>query len=359
MNELRVYNIVLGESDMGVYATSLVEMPAIESDGMYMSAEEENSWLLASEEKGEFIGAVLVPDKLILRRNKSGEEFYVKFSKEVIADIHQRMQQTVSTHNFTIDHSLSANGAVEYMESWIKETEEDKSVGFGINEPVGTLFMKVKLTSKFLRDAVKDGKLKGFSVELDASLTRAEFNKQTKQEMDFSDILKNVLETDNGFIHYSHLDEGDSVMLKSVKTENDEEVVSWEKYDGVFVIDSFMFSVKDGVITEKVEVKEAEITETKEEDEKKEVVVDFSKVDESIANLSQTLLASIEALQGKVEEMESKVNGIDEVASSIEEFKLEFKQDLAKKETEKEEIELSAVEDFDVDAYKKASSWGR
>jgi uncharacterized protein YoxC len=243
------------------------------------------------------------------------------------------------------------------MESWIKETEEDKSVGFGINEPIGTLFMKVKLKSELLKTLVKEGKLRGFSVELDASLTRVELNKQKENPMDFSDVLKNVLELENGTLHYGYLNEGDSVMLKTVTKENDEDVVNWEKYNGDFEIDNFMFSVVDGNITEKVEIKEEE----KEVEGIEEVIeqIDLSKVEESISHLSKQLLEAVNGLQSKVAELETKFDAVDGISTSVEEFKLEFKQNLAKEKAKKEEIELSEIEELDVDAYKTASNWSK
>ena len=63
----------------GIDAISLVEQPAIESDFIAM-----NSQLLQfktqDEEKRIVMGAALIPDKPIYRRNGE-EEYYVYFSK--------------------------------------------------------------------------------------------------------------------------------------------------------------------------------------------------------------------------------------------------------------------------------------
>ena len=51
------------------------------------------------------------------------------------------------------------------VESWIKTSENDKSVSYGLNEPIGTWFIGMKVNNDEIWQRVKDGFYKGFSIE--------------------------------------------------------------------------------------------------------------------------------------------------------------------------------------------------
>ena len=69
--------------DSLVYAISLVECPAIESNFVYLSEEKPIQVCLEQDEKHMVFGAVLIPDKPIYRYNQD-EEYYLRFPKETI-----------------------------------------------------------------------------------------------------------------------------------------------------------------------------------------------------------------------------------------------------------------------------------
>ena len=74
-NGLDVYDITLGKDDIGIKATSLVTLPAMESQFLHFN-EDKPQFIFASEEKRELIGAIMIPDKLIYR-NIDGFKFWV------------------------------------------------------------------------------------------------------------------------------------------------------------------------------------------------------------------------------------------------------------------------------------------
>ena len=76
--KLKCYSVGL---DSDVFAISLVDEPAIESNFIYLSKEKPVQICLETNEKHIVMGAVLIPDKPIYR-NQDGEEFYIQFSKE-------------------------------------------------------------------------------------------------------------------------------------------------------------------------------------------------------------------------------------------------------------------------------------
>ena len=78
--KLKCYSVGL---DSDVFAISLVDEPAIESNFIYLSKEKPVQICLETSEKHIVMGAVLIPDKPIYR-NQDGEEFYIQFSAETI-----------------------------------------------------------------------------------------------------------------------------------------------------------------------------------------------------------------------------------------------------------------------------------
>jgi hypothetical protein len=51
------------------------------------------------------------------------------------------------------------------VESWIKEGDQDKSKLYGFDLPNGTWFVKMKIENDELWQKIKEGELKGLSIE--------------------------------------------------------------------------------------------------------------------------------------------------------------------------------------------------
>src|SRR6056297_1738724 len=94
--DLPIYNINVDKeeySDHGIFTISLVNKPAVKSNFVYMSEEQKQSlYKLASEEKQEVVGAVLIPNQPIYR-NQDGKEFYINFTEEAIEDLVYKMSK--------------------------------------------------------------------------------------------------------------------------------------------------------------------------------------------------------------------------------------------------------------------------
>jgi hypothetical protein len=158
-----IYDIQIDGENLGVYATSLVEKPAIEE--LFVALKEEIK-LSLNDDKQILIGAALIPDKLIYRVHpKTKEEFYIKFSKETIEQIVLKFFKEGNHLNFNIEHSDKViNGVI--VESWIVNGENDKSKNYGFNLPDGTWMLSTYIENKKDWETyVKTGEVKGYSIE--------------------------------------------------------------------------------------------------------------------------------------------------------------------------------------------------
>ena len=175
--------------DSETYAISMVESPAIESDFVALSKEEEKRVFLESEERHMAYGAALIPDKDIYRNNGE-QEFYISFTKESIEKMSQDFMKNYRQNEVTLDHEEMAND-ITITESWLVEDPyKDKANALGINVPKGTWMVGMKVNQIDVWERVKSGELKGFSVESMISLE--DFSKQNTNNM-------NIETNDMGF----------------------------------------------------------------------------------------------------------------------------------------------------------------
>jgi hypothetical protein len=151
----------------GVYAISLVENPAIEVNFIALNEGEKVQFSILEEDKRLLMGAVLVPDKKILRVDASGEPFWVVFKSETIRQAMEFFYKNGNQSNSTLEHNHQMQlNDVTFVESWIKEDlVHDKSVKYGFSEPVGTWFSVMKVDNPEVWQKVKAGEVNGFSID--------------------------------------------------------------------------------------------------------------------------------------------------------------------------------------------------
>ena len=163
---MNIIELVLDEMQemMGIQAISIVENPAIEEDFVAL-ATQKIEFATQNDEKRILMGAALIPNKPIYRRNGE-EEFYVYFSKDTIRKASELFFQNGNQNKSTLEHQAELQG-LSVVESWIVEDEQkDKSRIYGLEMPVGTWMVSMKVNNEDIwNNYVKTGKVKGFSIE--------------------------------------------------------------------------------------------------------------------------------------------------------------------------------------------------
>lgn len=163
---MRIVPLDFNEEDIlnGVYAISIVDMPAIEENFVTLSKNPQK-YVLAKTEEQCLIGPALIPNKMILRVDEMGEPYQIYFTPETVKKAAYALLKKGYLHNYTEQHNQAVDNV--YMEeSWIIEDEElDKAKYYGFDLPKGTWMVKVKVKNKELWKRIKSGKYKGFSIE--------------------------------------------------------------------------------------------------------------------------------------------------------------------------------------------------
>ncbi len=164
---MRIVELILDEEQeySGIEAISIVEKPAIEEDFITLNKDVEYKLAEVDDEKRILLGALLIPNKPILRLGEDGD-YYIYFSKNTVRKASELYLMEGNQNNATLEHQMQLKG-LSLVESWIVEDQEkDKTAFYGLKYPVGTWVGSVKVTSdKVWQEFVKTGAVKGFSIE--------------------------------------------------------------------------------------------------------------------------------------------------------------------------------------------------
>ena len=333
MNNYQIFDITFDPSeDLGLSAVSFVDLPAICQDFVYFSNNQrveptqikQGSILMANIEKHEVISPILIPNQLILRWDKQGNRYYVRWSKETIQKIAQYYVANQYLNNFTIQHSWFETQNGNYTDSfikdvyclkfWIIEDEKNDEINkkYGYHLPQGTLCIHIKVHNRKLWQRIKNGELKGLSIEAFCSqrptgniklkkqnniymkknkltlkqalsLAIAKYNAVVDELKDLEALAENDT-TEEGEVSLRYFTDGDDyieVAPDGTATASDGSIVEDGEYT---LLDGNVLVVKDGKFVETKPLEEAETVPEEapiaEEKENEEETTDEEKKDE-------------------------------------------------------------------------------
>jgi hypothetical protein len=144
------------------------------------------------EEKRIILGPVMVPNKMILRRDEEGNPFYIFFSKKTIRKMAEKFFRVNNHNNTDINHDENITTENTILESWISESvKHDKSYKYGFALPEGTWYVSYKINNDETWEKIKSGELKGFSLAGGFIQKMKPINPETTLDK-IKDILKNT-----------------------------------------------------------------------------------------------------------------------------------------------------------------------
>jgi len=197
---MNIIELILDDNDdlTGIEAISVVENPAIEEDFIALKSDE-IKLAEVDKEKRILMGAALIPNKPIYRRNED-QEFYIFFSKETVSKASQLYLKKGKQGAATLEHQEKITG-LTVVESWIIEDDiHDKSRKYSLNMPIGTWMVSMKVDNdEIWNDYVKTGKVKGFSIEgYFADKVEMPKEKLSAEDKDAEELLNKITDVLNG-----------------------------------------------------------------------------------------------------------------------------------------------------------------
>jgi hypothetical protein len=161
---MRIVELVIEKDLDGIDAVSLVDSPAIEENFIALNKEYKIEFAEVDSDKRILMGAALIPNKQIYRKNGK-DEFYVFFSEATVKQASELFLKNGNQSNATLEHKAKFDGAT-VVESWIIDNPDmDKSKQYGFSLPKGTWMISMKIEDENVWKQVKEGKYKGFSIE--------------------------------------------------------------------------------------------------------------------------------------------------------------------------------------------------
>lgn len=315
------------KDNKGVFAISLVENPAMESNWVAL-AKSEIKLKAINESEQMLLGVALIPDKPIYRNDEQNGEYFIEFSADAIKEIAHKFIKTEKQNNITLEHAVPLpKNVVNVVESWMIEDDvHDKTRKYGINEPVGSWAIKMKVNDPEIYELAKEGELKGISIEglFDKELINLKTENMSKT------IAEEIRE---GFSQALKLFKSEPketvVKLGSVTLKDGEKVVEYEGEELASGVSATLdgspvpvgeHETADGQI---LVVEEAGvIAEIKAMDDKEEDQVDAEKdeikkaIAEAVMNLSKEFKTELSEVkkgyENKITELNKKITELEE-----------------------------------------------
>jgi hypothetical protein len=166
--ELPVYMLDITEDvndDAQVDFIALVDRPAIQKN--WNAFKEKQIFDIVSEDKRIISGCIMLADSPIFRSDATYGDYYVAFSKETIFKIAQKFFKKGYQSNVNLMHdSGQVVEGLTMFESFITDKTRGISPMKGFEDvPDGSWFGSFKVENENVWQMVKDGSVKGFSVE--------------------------------------------------------------------------------------------------------------------------------------------------------------------------------------------------
>ena len=177
------------DQDNALDMISFVSAPAIEKDFMHFKEQKEKFEFKSNEEKRIVTGAAMIPNQEIIRMDAEDKPYFVYFTEETIEKAQEVFAKYGKTKSTNFEHKTGMRD-VTVVESWIvTDPSNDKSNALGFSDiPKGSWMVSYKVDNDDLWEKVKNGEVKGFSIEGVFSKNIIEMSKEVKNDSDDSDF---------------------------------------------------------------------------------------------------------------------------------------------------------------------------
>lgn len=280
-----VFDACIDNIEDGIYRISLVDDPAVESKFMFFSKQKEMKYSIQDEEKRLVSGVLMRADFPIYRYDEDFGEYYIRYTKETIRAMAEKMMVDNTFNNVNIMHEDGTDvEGVNLVELFIKDSSKGISpAGFPEIEE-GSLFATYKVNNDEIWEKIKDGTFMGFSIEGIFDLTNVEFKKTQTSEEEKSVKTKYILNKAmtklfnkfmKSFVKFGNIktDKGELYWVGEADLEIGDELF-YDKGDEIIKVEDGEYTIADGTI---IVVKEGLVSEIRKADGTQEGELDMEK----------------------------------------------------------------------------------
>lgn len=316
-----IFDAQLRDMEDGIFAISLVSEPAVEKDFIAFKKDEKPEFKFEVENEPQHMitGVIMLADTPIYRWSPEMGEYYIKFSREVIKQMAEKMLQVGSHNAIDLQHDeYYFFDKCNLVECFIKDSEKGINHNAFTDIPDGSLLATYKVHDDRLWKQIMDGEVKGFSLEGLFSMGEAHLKKEEKQDTIMNKIksilskllaeFASVKAEDGTELFY----EGEEIAVGTEVADADGNAIA----DGEYIVEEKTIVVADGKVTE-IKEKEEETEDPEVEEETKEETVEAEEepVEEpepvqEPEEPAKDYDAEIEALRAEIEALKAEIEAI-------------------------------------------------
>jgi len=168
--ELQIYKAQIDPnvlSELEVNFIGLVDRPAIEKNFLAFNQYKEKAKFTLNEEKRIISGPAMIADMPLFRKDDKLGEYFVIFDKQAIQTIVEKFSAKGYLKNFNLFHDNQQQVSdVTIFNSFISDKELGIPPMVGFEDVTdGSWFISAKVNNDEVWKKVKEGMIKGFSVE--------------------------------------------------------------------------------------------------------------------------------------------------------------------------------------------------
>lgn len=263
---LPVYEALISDFESGIYKISLVDLPAVESNWMKFSEDKVTvNYNIQDEEQRIVFGVLMRADFNIYRRDEQRGEFFIRYSKDTIKLMAEKMLSDGVFNNINLFHQADSDvEGVNLLEIFIKDRSKGiDPVGFETIED-GSLFCSYKVENDEIWEAIKLGVFKGFSLEGVFNIELVT-NKKYNSNNFMSKLSKKICDAILAFGSVK-TDKGELFWVGEAPLEVGDELFQ-DSEDSKVKVEDGVYTTEDGTVITVTEGLVEQITETEKESE--------------------------------------------------------------------------------------------
>jgi len=328
-NGLPLYEDMITSEDCGMLRISLVDLPAVDSD--FQKFGKPVRVVLQSEEQRLILGVVARANYPIYRYDETNGEYYIMFSKETIRKMAEKYLDENRQNRVNLMHCGEEMRGVQMVQLFIKDSAKGiVPAGFEDIED-GSLFAEFHVEDPDIWNWIKDGILRGFSLEGIFSMQETEISEDMK--LNFQKMKSLVarmvakfaqITTDKGVLTFEGdmLEVGDDVYI----LHEDGEVSDAE--DGEYITEDGTTIVIVNSKVEDIREKAEEPVDEEPEAEGEPVAEEMAEEDEPVAEEEpeevaddvdiHNLAAEVERLKEDLADKDAKIAALEERVAALE-----------------------------------------
>lgn len=167
LNGIPIYNVTLEDDADGVFMMSIVDTPAVDSNFLKFNKHRQKVIYHFNDEKRIITGVALRANYPIYRFDGK-DEFYVQFTPKDIEIMANKFMKEKKLNNVNVDHNKDVDG-IYLIESFILSERHNYPEFKDVD--LGSWIVSYKVENQEVWEAIKSGKLNGFSVEITGILS--------------------------------------------------------------------------------------------------------------------------------------------------------------------------------------------